>query len=573
MEYESNNDIYEYHFNALYNLVKSLIGASPIKKEITDDEFPSSRLLLDIGSTEFNLFKFQETEYRAWSEIFLLKMIKNILSRRSIFFEAHYHGDGLEANSILLFPKGMRVEVFFLFDISYGSTNNTDYDKLAQTLKSKVNNVDEIHVFILRDSISYFDLASLVNSSNVLNMEGFVKVFPIKEFFLQYFDDDEFDLFLKYANEFREKISNEITYKTVIIPSKQTLLDFRLKKCNMLENLNYREIYNLGKSGRLTNDDFSKVKKNYFENKMYQAMVGYNDFSESFISAEWLFDIYHNAMGSLDLTGIISGYLKSIEQLIYKIVQFNIDKGFKIKIHGSRSRVEYTKDNEELIDKTLGSLNEFITSSKTNLALNKCVRGCMKYAISKWTQYQRNGYFHKHNLYKQDNKIEEIRSLTLFLYFLILGGIEFTEEQRVLLGIYGNNLVERQILSQENLYIKFKKWFNLALVFDLPNIVPGMIFTPIEKNGEWYLHVNLLKEFNRKKYISRNFDFLKPENMMMSHIYDIQPLFLYESTGEFKNIDETIKELLNRYMSDEIENMKRIGGIILVSDEENLLIY
>lgn len=60
---------------------------------------------------------------------------------------------------------------------------------------------------------------------------------------------------------------------------------------------------------------------------------------------------------------------------------------------------------------------------------------------------------------------------------------------------------------------------------------------------------------------------------MMSHIYDIQPLFLYESTGEFKNIDETIKELLNRYMSDEIENMKRIGGIILVSDEENLLIY
>ncbi|MBS8112818.1 hypothetical protein F6P81_11505, partial [Streptococcus suis] len=86
------------------------------------------------------------------------------------------------------------------------------------------------------------------------------------------------------------------------------------------------------------------------ENKMYLAMTGKNDFSESFISAEWLFDIYSHSMGELELTGIISGYLKSIEQLMYKIVQLNIDKGFSIRSNrqnGNR-RIQYTKDNAEM---------------------------------------------------------------------------------------------------------------------------------------------------------------------------------------------------------------------------------
>ncbi|MHA6277693.1 hypothetical protein [Streptococcus anginosus] len=116
MENNLNFDIYEHHFGALYYHIKSLIGESPIYDETIDEEdliFLPSKHLFDIGNVEFNRFKAQESEYRSWIEIYIFKIIKNILERKSIFFEEHYYGDGTEAYSMLLCPNGIRVEVFF----------------------------------------------------------------------------------------------------------------------------------------------------------------------------------------------------------------------------------------------------------------------------------------------------------------------------------------------------------------------------------------------------------------------------------------------------------------------------
>lgn len=114
MALSSNEDIYEYHFEELYKLVKSLIGKSAIKEEGEDElNIPTSKLLFDVGGVDFNAFKAYETEYRCWVEVHVLKIIENILSRKGIWFEEHYYGDGTEQNSILLSPNGTRVEAFF----------------------------------------------------------------------------------------------------------------------------------------------------------------------------------------------------------------------------------------------------------------------------------------------------------------------------------------------------------------------------------------------------------------------------------------------------------------------------
>ncbi|ETJ26371.1 hypothetical protein Q604_UNBC17411G0001, partial [human gut metagenome] len=68
------------------------------------------------------------------------------------------------------------------------------------------------------------------------------------------------------------------TYKTVIIPSKNTLSAFRTKKSEMLQTMDYKAIFDYGKSGFLTNEDFLKVEGKFLENKMYLAMTGKNDF-------------------------------------------------------------------------------------------------------------------------------------------------------------------------------------------------------------------------------------------------------------------------------------------------------
>lgn len=578
MENNFNFDIYEHHFGALYYHIKSLIGESPIYDETIDEEdliFLPSKHLFDIGNVEFNRFKAQGSEYRSWIEIYIFKIIKNILERKSIFFEEHYHGDGNEAYSMLLCPNGIRVEVFFLYDISYESASNTDYDKISKSLHAKADNVDEIHIFILRDAIQFVDLANLVNGNSELNQNGLVKVFPIKSFFLQYFDEAEYNSFISFAREFHERIMSEITYKTVIIPSKNTLSAFRTKKSEMLQTMDYKAIFDYGKSGFLTNEDFLKVEGNFLEKKMYLAMTGKNDFSESFISAEWLFDIYSNSMGELELTGIISGYLKSIEQLMYKIVQLNIDKGFSIRSnrqYGNR-KIHYTKDNAEMIDSTLGSLNEFITSKEAKLALSAKARGYMNHAISQWTRYQRNGYFHKHNLYKQDNKIDEIRSLTLFLYFIILGGLEFSNIQLKELGIHDEEVIVKEKINIDSVYINFKNWFNKALKFDLPNEIPGLVFMVSSNNGEWQLNAYLLKDFDRKKYISQKYQLLNVDYFELSHSYKVQSLYLCATDIAELQVVDLVEKLLDIYKAEHKILMNKISGIVLYCRKIEKLVH
>lgn len=183
-------------------------------------------------------------------------------------------------------------------------------------------------------------------------------------------------------------------------------------------------------------------------------MVSSNDFADSFISAEWSYDVYYNAMGELELTGIIAGYLKSIEQLMYKIVRFHKNQGVKIKT--SEGFKPYTSDNEDIIDSTLWSLNYFLTSPQGKFAQSAKIRGCIYKAVDLWRQYQRNGYFHKHNLYAADNKISEVRELTLYLYFLILGGIHFSPEERSDLGVCEQ--AKSHTYNENYAYRDFEKW-------------------------------------------------------------------------------------------------------------------
>lgn len=256
----------------------------------------------------------------------------------------------MEMSSILISPEGNLVEIYFLFDITSGYSDYMDYSELAQKLSAKTDNVDEIQVYIFRDKIGYFDLATLINGQANYNENGLVKVFAMQEFFDEFFAD-EYETFISYVNDFFEKINREISYKTVIVPSQNTLKAFREKKAEFLKCKDYKEIAELGMSGSLSEEEFQKVYRSFIENKMYLAMASTNDFAESFVSSEWSYDVYRNAMGELELTGIVAGYLKSIEQLLFTVARFHIDQGFKIK--SKEGYIPFTKDNEAIIDSTL----------------------------------------------------------------------------------------------------------------------------------------------------------------------------------------------------------------------------
>ena len=53
--------------------------------------------------------------------------------------------------------------------------------------------------------------------------------------------------------------------------------------------------------------------------------------------------------------------------------------------------------------------------------------GYINEIISNWRKLRRNGYFHKDNL-NDVNKIELIRNETFFIYMLIIGSLELSED-------------------------------------------------------------------------------------------------------------------------------------------------
>lgn len=101
------------------------------------------------------------------------------------------------------------------------------------------------------------------------------------------------------------------------------------------------------------------MTKNYIDRGLWKAMVGSANFAVSFITSEWNFEMYE-LTENLDLTSIISGYLKSVEQLIWTILKFQTGKSFKIRAKNGEL-IEYTTNSEDVIDTTLGSLEESLS--------------------------------------------------------------------------------------------------------------------------------------------------------------------------------------------------------------------
>ena len=578
---ELNNDIFEYQFEMLFQRVKNVIGESTInvyqtKEDETiaselDQIVGESNLLFDISGNDFKRYKSLDTEYRYWVEVYVLKMIKKLLERKEIWFEERIYSGCNEEYSIVLELNGKKVESYFLFDIYYEEANRTDYDKIAEIVKFRTHDVEHISIFVFRDQFGICTLPWLINNDEDKNANGFVDVSPLRSFFDMCFDSTDYSDFIKYAKAFHERCNRIISYKTIITPTKKTLSAFKQKKCNMLRDMDYWSISRKGQSGELSEIEFEKVRNSFISKKMYTAMLSNNDFADSFISAEWSYDVYSNSMGELELSGIIAGYLKSIEQLMYAIVRFHVNEGIRIKTKNGFQ--EYTLDNEQLIDSTLWSLNDFVTSKKGKLAISVNVRGCIKESVDLWRKYQRNGYFHKDNLYKKDNKIGEVREQTIYLYFLLLGGIEFSQQQRLDLGVMSSTIINRTILDADGLYSLFEKWLNNVFTFDLPEKIPGIWLLLIYEDKKWNLQPYLMKYFYIDEFESGGAFEFTTERVEINHLKDIPP-FVWQSDNS-KKLDASIQVLglFGKYKENNTTKMQKIQAIIIGMDKDLQLIH
>ena len=171
--------------------------------------------------------------------------------------------------------------------------------------------------------------------------------------------------------------------------------------------------------------DLDVLQQTFVTHEGYKLLLGEKDFCSSFITSEWLFDNL-NIGNKLEKTYVVAGYIKSIEQLMAFLIRESSDAHSMIGVQGSGGIKNVDVQSDEFFSATLGNMMYYLSSYSnrkiyvqgiSNAAIRKSID-----IVREWIKVERNGYFHKHNI-QSTAKVDEIRTKTYLLYFLLIGGI------------------------------------------------------------------------------------------------------------------------------------------------------
>lgn len=266
-------------------------------------------------------------------------------------------------------------------------------------------------------------------------------VYSLKWFFETYFGTQEYFCFEKSVKKYIQDVKNCIGYHTVKTLTPGSLINFRKLTENEIFKYPYDKLVNVYvKNYSLESNEINKLKIQFFELQSYLGLLGINDYAESLITAEWLYDSMKKAQ-SIDLTIIGMGYFKTVEQLLFEMICLHKNEGREIKKDYSRKDLETDKIelndsniDDKSIDTTIGSMAVFYRDN-LNMLRGDLTWRTKKYILETIFKYKdlRNGYFHKDNIHEME-RIDVIRNSTFELLFLLLGSHNISDGDKKTLG-------------------------------------------------------------------------------------------------------------------------------------------
>ncbi len=257
---------------------------------------------------------------------------------------------------------------------------------------------------------------------------GPYKFYPYKEkveniTIKQFYDmigDDGYNDFKEFVGRYRYEAELALGMTVSAIPTKKALMSHKEKVKEIL--LSY--FYENELSMIFTNDEIIDMKKKF--ESVFGIMIEDNDFSNSFISSEWYYDLQVKTDGGLDQTAIVAGYLKSVEQLLFSLLlslceyndfYFYTNKAGREKT--GKKRLILRNNNKELLLTMAGNLLKVIEQNKHIVMHKTTLTDRVIEYLNNYIDNTRNGYMHKDNLYDM-SEIEKIREKTYCVYFMIL---------------------------------------------------------------------------------------------------------------------------------------------------------
>ena len=176
-----------------------------------------------------------------------------------------------------------------------------------------------------------------------------VQAISVADFFIAQFGEAEYQRFETHLATFLDEIYNLVGYRSIKFLSSMNLAAQKLVlEKKLLEYASKRMCYTIVDRTKsevqkyLHVDGYcfpasieTAIQSNFTKTGLFRVLLGSAEFAESFVTSEWLF---HSLEGTehYDYTSIISGYLKSVEQLLLQIVKANVGNNCKITLKSNK---------------------------------------------------------------------------------------------------------------------------------------------------------------------------------------------------------------------------------------------
>lgn len=363
----------------------------------------------------------EQVYFESYLELYTRKMINGIL--RDLLEEEsfnEFHWPEIEYKGIYNGYTNSECEKVFSYEFIDYDTNtgyrytSFYYDEIDELLKNE--HVDRIKLVVWKsesDTIGFEYGDERVEVINVWEL--------FKDLFYELEEDEKYDLYTTFINGISdsvERANSMISLSTLPGFTRQYIHNNREKvRDSLVSDIKKIKLFSVNNEKFKKNETYSKqlidvygLSEYFLEEGFDRIFVGKSNFAKSFLTSEYLYR-YFKKNPMFDYTPIVSGYLKSIEQLLYSLCLSyrNLHDDIQFDLKTLKDYTNFIKINENMLRSSVQNAKCTIVS-----------------CLNSYRIESRNNLFHK-DYFNDWNRVEQIRKNTIFLYVTLLGAVDLHE--------------------------------------------------------------------------------------------------------------------------------------------------
>ena len=562
MTLEKNKDFIKNQANHFKSLFERKVFEGPYKnlrrRARSGSDFP----IFPIASDNYYFYKGYENLLQTYTRNYLINpILEELLTESGYKVDSYlekiriyngFNNEKIENYNICPFQF-----IFIKNNLRYG----VRYTKLYDTddiVKDLIKNfqIDKVIILHFSDEQDF----GLNQYREVINISDY----SIKTFFEEFINGNLYNCFLTTLEEVIEEMHKLIGFNTIPSINIANVTSVKLDLRETIKNIDFQLLtYNSSKEfDSLGRNDLSNICSN-LEHGKAQVLIGESDFAQSYITSEYLCQVLVYKFNNnkleykFDYTSVVAGYLKTIEQFLYKILCYQMDydrsekwiKRGKKYVYRNKKReyprkeevrenpknkgiyqVLVTRNNLKFMDISLGSLIWYVSDNEKCWNLSAQGKKLLNKLLLDYKDSVRNGYFHKHNL-EDIEEVKRIRENTLYLLCFIIGGLkDFDITKFGILDFSFNDffIAISKVTKHRPFYIQETKNSQPKLMklvyeqepesYDVDGLLENnLYFAKVDDPNKWYKYINQVPKddlviFNtnnvpyRAEYVGRSTD-------------------------------------------------------------------